>query len=132
MTMGTKIVILNEGRIQQVAPPLEVYNHPANQFVASFIGSPALNFLTLSLKNDSLVDSTAGIQVPLTGQIRTQLRSYRRPNVVLGSRPEALRPLERGLPVPANSAPLIVDVIQHLGHETLLDASDGPHRIVAA
>jgi multiple sugar transport system ATP-binding protein len=131
MTMGTKIVILNEGRIQQVAPPLKVYNHPANQFVASFIGSPAMNFLTLSLENDSLVDSTAGIQIPLTGQIRTQLASYRRPTVVLGIRPEALRPLERGLPVPANSVTLIVDVIQHLGHEILLDASDGAHRIVA-
>jgi multiple sugar transport system ATP-binding protein len=50
---------------------------------------------------------------------------------VLGIRPEALRPLERGLPVPANSVTLIVDVIQHLGHEILLDASDGAHRIVA-
>ena len=131
MTMGTKIVILNEGRIQQVASPLEVYNHPANQFVASFIGSPAMNFLTLSLENDSLVDSTAGIQIPLTGQMRTQLASYRRPTVVLGVRPEALRPLGRGLPIPANSVTLIVDVIQHLGHEILLDASDGAHRIVA-
>jgi multiple sugar transport system ATP-binding protein len=131
MTMGTKIVLLNEGRIQQAAPPLEVYNHPANQFVASFIGSPAMNFLTLSLENDSLVDSTAGIQIPLTGQMRTHLASYRRPTVVLGVRPEALRPLERDLPVPANSVRLAVDVIQHLGHEILLDASDGTHRIVA-
>jgi multiple sugar transport system ATP-binding protein len=131
MTMGTKIVILNEGRIQQVAPPLEVYNSPANRFVASFIGSPAMNFLTLSLENDSLVDSTAGIQIPLTGQMRTQLASYRRSTVVLGVRPEALRPLGRGLPVPANAVMLIVDVIQHLGHEILLDASDGAHRIVA-
>jgi multiple sugar transport system ATP-binding protein len=131
MTMGTKIVILNEGRIQQVASPLEVYNHPANQFVASFIGSPAMNFLTLSLDNDSLVDSTAGIQIRLTGQMRTQLASYRKPTVVLGVRPEALRPLERGRPVPANAVTLIVDVIQHLGHEILLDASDGAHRIVA-
>src|SRR6516165_4568714 len=131
MTMGTKIVILNEGRIQQVASPLDVYNRPANQFVASFIGSPAMNFLTLSLDNDSLVDSTAGIKIPLTGQMRTQLASYPKPTVVLGVRPEALRPLERGRPVPANAVTLVVDVIQHLGHEILLDASDGAHRIVA-
>jgi len=131
MTMGTKIVILNEGRIQQVASPLEVYNHPANRFVASFIGSPAMNFLTLSLENSSLVDLTAGVRIPLTDQMRAQLASYRKPSVVLGVRPEALRPLERGLPVPANAVTLIVDVIQHLGHEILLDASDGAHRIVA-
>src|SRR5260370_5017438 len=101
MTMGTKIVILNEGRIQQVASPLEVYNHPANQFVASFIGSPAMNFVTLSLENDSLVDSTAGIQIPLTAQMRTQLASYRSPRVVLGARPKRLRQLERALLLPA-------------------------------
>jgi multiple sugar transport system ATP-binding protein len=130
MTMGTKIVVMNEGRIQQMAPPLEVYNHPANQFVASFIGSPAMNFLTLFLENDSLVDSTAGVKIPLTGQMRTQLASYRKRTVVLGFRPEALLPLERGLPIPANAITLIVDVIQHLGHEILLDASDGAHRIV--
>jgi multiple sugar transport system ATP-binding protein len=50
---------------------------------------------------------------------------------VLGVRPEALRPLERDRPVPANSVRLTLDVIQHLGHEILLDASDGAHRIVA-
>jgi multiple sugar transport system ATP-binding protein len=131
MTMGTRIVILNEGRIQQVASPLEVYDHPANQFVAGFIGSPAMNFLTLSLENDSLVDSTADIQIPLTSPIRALLASYRKPRVVLGVRPEALRPLQRGLSVPANAVRLTVDVIQHLGHEILLDASDGAHRIVA-
>ena len=131
MTMGTKIVILNEGRIQQVASPLEVYDHPANQFVAGFIGSPAMNFLTLSLENDSLVDSTADIQIPLTSPIRALLASYRKPRVVLGVRPEALGPLQRGLSVPANAVRLTVDVIQHLGHEILLDASDGAHRIVA-
>src|SRR6202162_1698782 len=131
MTLGTKIVVLNEGRIQQVASPLEVYNHPANRFVAGFIGSPAMNFLTLALGNDSLVDSNAGIKIPLTGWMRAQLAAYRRPTVVLGARPEALRPLERGLPVPPNAVTLTVDVVQHLGHETLLDASDGAHRVIA-
>ena len=131
MTMGTKIVVLNEGRIQQVASPLEVYNHPANRFVAGFIGSPAMNFLTLALENNSLVDSNANIQIPLTDRMRRQLVPYRRQTVVLGARPEALRPLQRGLPVPPNAVTLIVDVVQHLGHEILLDASDGMHRVVA-
>jgi ABC-type sugar transport system ATPase subunit len=43
MTMGSRIVVMNEGRIQQVAPPLEVYERPANQFVATFIGTPPMN-----------------------------------------------------------------------------------------
>jgi len=90
-----------------------------------------MNFLTLSLENDSLVDSTADIQIPLTNPIRALLAPYRKPRVVLGVRPEALGPLQRGLSVPANAVRLTVDVIQHLGHEILLDASDGAHRIVA-
>ena len=45
MTMADKIVVLNGGRIEQVGAPLELYNHPANRFVAGFIGSPKMNFL---------------------------------------------------------------------------------------
>ncbi|MCB1070377.1 MAG: sn-glycerol-3-phosphate ABC transporter ATP-binding protein UgpC, partial [Kiritimatiellae bacterium] len=46
MTMGDRIVVMKDGHIQQVAEPLELYNHPANQFVAGFIGSPPMNFFT--------------------------------------------------------------------------------------
>ena len=56
MTMGSKIVIMNEGRIMQVGKPIEVYDSPDNMFVAGFIGSPAMNFLKAKLisKNDAL------------------------------------------------------------------------------
>ncbi len=47
MTMGQRIVVMNEGRIQQVAPPLEIYEHPANTFVASFIGTPPMNLFPI-------------------------------------------------------------------------------------
>ena len=49
MTMGDRIAVMNQGKIQQIAPPLEIYNQPANRFVAEFIGSPPMNFLSVEL-----------------------------------------------------------------------------------
>jgi multiple sugar transport system ATP-binding protein len=131
MTMGTKIVIMNEGRIQQVAPPLEVYNRPANRFVAGFIGSPAMNFLELEVGEEALLDEAAGIAIQLPDRSRATLQPYHRRMVVLGIRPEGLRPVGLADPSPVSAANFMVEVVQHLGHETLLDASAGPHRIIA-
>jgi multiple sugar transport system ATP-binding protein len=131
MTMGTKIVIMDEGRIQQVAPPLEVYNNPANRFVAGFIGSPAMNFLELAVQADTLVDDAVDITIPLPDRFRPGLSAYRHRTVLLGMRPEGLRPLGREQPPSASAANFAIDVVQRLGHETLLDASSGANRIVA-
>jgi multiple sugar transport system ATP-binding protein len=130
MTMGDTVVVMKDGVIQQAASPLEVYNKPANAFVAGFIGSPAMNFIELSLAEAKLIDPDNGLAVAIPDRLRGALAGYSKAKVVLGLRPEALRP------VPRNSAPvgaprLSIEVVQHLGHETLLDASSGPHRIVA-
>ena len=122
---------MNEGKIQQAAPPLEVYNQPANRFVAGFIGSPAMNFLELSVDGHILVDKAADIAIPLPDRLRAQLGASRHAKVVLGVRPEGLRPADRADVVPTNAATFVVEVVQHLGHETLLDAAIGSHRIVA-
>jgi multiple sugar transport system ATP-binding protein len=55
MTMGDRIAVMNQGQIQQLAPPLELYNQPANKFVAEFIGSPPMNFLTVQVKAPLLI-----------------------------------------------------------------------------
>ena len=60
MTLGDRIAVMHEGRLQQVASPLDVYRHPANTFVATFIGSPAMNLLECSL-------TSAGDQIELRG-----------------------------------------------------------------
>ena len=54
---------MNDGVIQQAAPPLEVYNDPANTFVAGFIGSPPMNFLELSPAGSKLVDRAHGVEI---------------------------------------------------------------------
>jgi multiple sugar transport system ATP-binding protein len=131
MTMGTRIVIMNEGRIQQVAPPLEIYNHPANRFVASFIGSPAMNFLDLSVKDSALVDESAGISIALPPRFKAALQNYRHPKVTLGIRPEGLLPIKSSTAQKSGAPQFVIDVVQHLGHEVLLDASTGSHRVIA-
>jgi multiple sugar transport system ATP-binding protein len=130
MTMGDLIFVMKEGVIQQAAPPLEVYNNPANMFVAGFIGSPAMNFLELSPAGERLVDPANELDIEVPQRLRPALAAYRKPKVVVGLRPEALRPGPRGAE-PTGAPRLAIDVAQHLGHETLLDASRGPHRIVA-
>jgi multiple sugar transport system ATP-binding protein len=130
MTMGDTVVVMKDGIIQQAASPLEVYNKPANAFVAGFIGSPAMNFLELSLAGERLVDQRNGLAIEVPDRLRGLLDGYGKPTVTLGLRPEALRPIPRNSD--ASGAPRFsIDVVQHLGHETLLDASSGPHRIVA-
>jgi multiple sugar transport system ATP-binding protein len=130
MTMGDTVVVMKDGIIQQAASPLEVYNKPANTFVAGFIGSPAMNFLELTIDGSKLIDKENGFAIVIPDRLRGALSGYQKANVMLGLRPEALRPVPRSMD--SHDAPLLsIDVLQHLGHETLLDASSGPHRIVA-
>ena len=64
MTLGDRIVVLRDGNIQQVATPLELYDYPANSFVAGFIGSPAMNFLPVILENGKLAVGDTAIPAP--------------------------------------------------------------------
>src|SRR5437764_6777269 len=70
MTMGDRIVVMRNGFIQQVGPPMEVYNQPQNQFVAGFIGSPPMNFLEAQLvpDNGGLAVDLQGLRLPLPPQ----------------------------------------------------------------
>jgi multiple sugar transport system ATP-binding protein len=82
MTLGHRVAVLHEGLLQQCAPPRELYDHPANRFVAGFIGSPAMNFLTVPLGGNGSV-SVGGVEVPLP-------RAVDGKDVVVGVRPESL------------------------------------------
>jgi multiple sugar transport system ATP-binding protein len=130
MTMGTQIVVMNEGVIQQAAPPLEVYTNPANRFVAGFIGSPAMNFLLLGYHEGSLVDPILNIDLPVPAARQAALARYEGAEIVLGARPEHVRLLPRGQARAAATVDFTIDVVQHLGYEVLLDVVSGPHRVV--
>lgn len=80
MTLSTKVAVLYQGELQQLDPPQRIYSHPANQFVAGFIGSPQMNLLTLRCEN----------QVALLGDVRIPLspQASNPREIVLGVRPE--------------------------------------------
>jgi multiple sugar transport system ATP-binding protein len=96
MTMADKIVVMNAGRVEQVGAPLELYDDPANLFVAGFIGSPAMNFLPARLVSDGArraVTLANGSQLPAP-----ELPARHGQAVTLGVRPEHLLIGEEGVP----------------------------------
>ena len=120
MTMGDRIAVMNQGQIQQVATPLELYRHPANRFVAEFIGSPTMNFLPVQVKTP-LVVSHPSFRLTLPGEWESVLPSYDGQTVILGIRPEHL---SISLPAPKNLC-VKVTRIEALGSETYLTVQLG-------
>ncbi len=118
MTMGDRIAIMNSGQLQQVAQPLQLYNRPANLFVAEFIGSPPMNFLPVQFTAPLLI-SHPHFRFTLPDIWAKSLRNYDGKSLILGVRPEHLvihPPATKNLSVQ-------VDVVEALGHETYLQVS---------
>jgi multiple sugar transport system ATP-binding protein len=88
MTLGDRVVVMRAGRVQQVGSPQELYDRPANLFVAGFIGSPAMNFVSAQLSSDGQLTSLLG-QVRLDPRLRDHLADVDAPaDLILGVRPE--------------------------------------------
>ncbi|QDT00808.1 ABC transporter ATP-binding protein [Adhaeretor mobilis] len=111
MTLGERIVIMNHGRIQQAAAPLELYRRPANRFVAGFIGSPPMNFLRGTLK-DSMFQSE-GMSIQLAN-VSNEALSHEG-NVWLGFRAEDLVLNSDGPSLPE----VELEVVEQMGHESI-------------
>ena len=94
MTMGDKIVILKDGEVQQIGEPMELYSHPKNKFVAGFIGSPSMNFISGKIELiDKLYFLIDGLnaRIELDKSYNNALNYYRDKKVVMGIRPENLQ-----------------------------------------
>ena len=115
MTMGDRIAVMNAGQIQQIASPLELYNHPANRFVAEFIGSPPMNFLPVQFKAPLLITHPQ-FRLTLPEAWATVLKAYDGQTLTLGIRPEHLN---IGAAAPKN-LPVQVELVEALGSETYL------------
>jgi multiple sugar transport system ATP-binding protein len=133
MTLGDRVVVMKDGWIQQVGEPLDLYNNPANRFVAGFLGSPAMNFATVRVAgvNGALWAESAGIRLKVPGEIASRLGRYAGQEVTLGIRPEDLRIASPADP-PELSLDAVVEVIEKLGSEILLDVKVGTSTMVAA
>jgi multiple sugar transport system ATP-binding protein len=115
MTMGDRIAIMCGGQIQQVAPPLELYNYPANRFVAEFIGSPPMNFIPVEFHAPLLI-THLNFRFTLPEIWGKLLQKYDGKTVILGIRPEHLT-----LSVPATkNLPIKVDLVENLGNDSFL------------
>src|SRR6266566_430702 len=92
MTLGDRVVVMKDGWVQQVGEPLELYNEPANLFVAGFLGSPAMNFSTVRMTNDkgAIWAASAGMQIKAPPDCADRLGRYVGQEVTLGIRPEDL------------------------------------------
>ena len=111
MTMGTQIILLDGGVIQQHGTPKEIYDKPANIFVAKFIGSPPMNLFEVQV-DGQIIELPSGDRLDLTGHAIPNFNSKR---VIFGVRPEKLKQSESG-----EGIPVVVRVVERLGAETLV------------
>ncbi len=121
MTMGDRIVVMLDGSVQQVAAPIEVYQKPANLFVAGFIGSPSMNFLagTLTCRNGDARVSGDGFELPLAVSQASRLAPHAGKDVTVGIRPEDL--LLRALSRDGGRLAATVDIVEAVGSDIFLD-----------
>jgi multiple sugar transport system ATP-binding protein len=134
MTMGTRIVVMKDGVIQQADAPLTLYGQPANLFVAGFLGSPPMNFL-----RGTLTGRDGGLIFKETGGGTVQLKLGERPGaapfvgreVVLGMRPEDCDLLPQGKPPGDNCFQAVVEIVEPMGAETYFYIQTGSHLVIS-
>ena len=123
MTLGDRVVVMNEGRIQQVAPPLEVYDYPVNRFVAGFLGTPSMNFIAgrLTAQDGGVCFETGQSRIRLTSDMGRRVEKHVGGNVTLGVRPEDIGSSGDGkFAGDENAIPAAVRVVEPLGDEQVV------------
>jgi multiple sugar transport system ATP-binding protein len=134
MTMASRIFIMHQGALQQSGAPLEVYKHPANRFVAGFIGSPAMNFIDAELvqEQDQFWIDAGGFKVKLPEAFYDPLKAYVGQPVIFGVRPEDMTARDAAAGSGnGNSLTARADVVETLGAETFVYLTCGAHSMVA-
>lgn len=131
MTMATKIVCMKDGRIQQIGTPKELFNTPANLFVAGFIGSPAMNFINGTFDGKNFVFEECDVKIKLNKNHIDLLKNYEGKEIVLGVRPEnILFTNDKTREHLSNPFKLTCDICELLGHELILYNYIGNLRLV--
>jgi multiple sugar transport system ATP-binding protein len=128
MTLADKIVVLDKGVISQVGTPMDLYNKPANKFVASFIGSPTMNFVAGEAKPASGKDAVVGLPGGHELHLTTRGGMTGSGNVEVGIRPEHVR--LSGPNDPAASLGGTVQILERLGNATIMYVDTNAGQIV--
>ena len=137
MTMGTRIVVMKDGVIQQADAPLHLYNHPANQFVASFLGSPQMNLLTGTLEQSGSEvifreDGPGSLKISI-GK-RPEATAFIGKPIVFGIRPENCEVILDGGAMngeAGNVFQAVVELVEPMGSETYLYITTGQNSMIS-
>ena len=130
MTLGDRVVVMRDGRVQQVGTPLAVYAKPVNRFVAGFIGAPAMNFLevTIGSEGGALFARSPALRLAVT-ETNGAIAGWQGRRVIMGLRPEHL---VLGEGAAGRGFDAKVEVVEQLGSEILLETRVGPERVTVA
>ena len=134
MTMGDRIAVMKDGLIQQIDTPLHLYDHPVNQFVGGFIGSPSMNFIEgrLVANGTGLIFDEGNFQISLPEDYRAGLDDHREGEVILGIRPEDIHdPDTIGTGKRTEEISARVEVVEPMGSEVFLYVTTGKSSFVA-
>jgi multiple sugar transport system ATP-binding protein len=133
MTLGDRVVVMKDGLIQQVGEPLELYNTPANKYVAGFIGSPAMNFTTVNITNEGgvLYATNSAMRIRVPDALTARLGPHTGKQATLGIRPENLH-MARSTDTADTTISATVEVSEQLGSEVILDVKVADGAMVAS
>ncbi|MET0330284.1 MAG: sn-glycerol-3-phosphate ABC transporter ATP-binding protein UgpC [Dyella sp.] len=131
MTMGQRIVVMLNGKVQQIDTPQRLYEWPANMFVAGFIGTPSMNFLRGQIGTDKRTVADAHFSLDLRGPRGDVLAAHGAAEAVVGIRPEHLSYLAPEDAYNDNVLNGTVEVVEPLGSVTMIQVLVGPHRVTA-
>ena len=134
MTMGTRICVLNAGRLQQIDSPYDLYHNPANVFVGGFIGSPSMNFFDarLASEGDALSVDTGVFKITIPANLAGPYQAHAGKEVILGIRPEDIHDRDFTPPgiTPANLE-ADIEVIEQMGNEVIIYLQEGGKTFIA-
>lgn len=134
MTLGQRIAVMKDGIIHQVADPITIYDHPANKFVAGFIGSPPMNFIEGKVikKNGKFCFEAGGFKTNIVNEMYPKISGYENKTVTFGIRPEDIydKLFVQDAP-PENTITAVCEVIEPLGSEVYLYLRSGKNSFVA-
>jgi multiple sugar transport system ATP-binding protein len=131
MTMGDRIAVMNFGVLQQVGSPQELYQNPVNKFVAGFIGSPSMNFMSVTPKSEGGTTKLAGdgIELPVPDGLKNAVGDAT--ELTAGVRPEHFEITNGAAPGAGATVRATCDVVEFLGNEELLHVKVGGHDLIA-
>ncbi len=132
MTMGDRIVLMKDGIVQQVDTPLHLYKHPANKFTAGFIGSPPMNFIEGTIRNDKQLlfkSKDDFLTINLPASLNSSLSNCINSEVTMGIRPEDIL-LEPGNASSVQKFDAEIEVAEQMGNETYLYFKSGTSQLI--